>query len=92
MKYIIRRDVTFGWNHTIYDTDSMTRTESSGCGTYGNERTVVMTEEEMRQFINNRELAELKNFRYEMAKLQAKYDEKLKEIENFKKALDNKSA
>lgn len=90
MKYVIRRDCTFGWDFTTYDTETMTRTRDSGCSDYGTKESKEMTKEEMRQFISNRELAELKNFHYEMTKLKQRYDEKFAEIEKFKKALDNR--
>jgi hypothetical protein len=90
MKYTISRDCTFGWDFTVYDTETMTRTRNSGCGDYGSTQSTEMTEEEMRQFINNRELSELKNFHYEIKRLKQRYDEKFEEIEKFKKALDNR--
>lgn len=90
MKYTIKRNCTFGWDFITYDTETMTRIITNSYGAYGSKKTEKITEKEMRQFINDRELAELRNFRYEMAKLQQEYDKKFAEIKNFKKALDNR--
>lgn len=89
MKYAINKSGVFGYDYIIYDTETLTRTCKSGCGQYGSEQVKTMTIEEMRQFINDRELEELKNYHYEMAKLQQKYEEILVKIQKFKKALDN---
>ena len=87
MKYVIERDCTFGYDFIIYDTETMTCTKIDN---YGSNESEEITEEKMRQSINDRELAEFRNFHYEMTKLQQKYDEKFAEIKKFKKALDNR--
>lgn len=91
MKYTINRSDYFGFDYDIYDSETLTKTTRRGSGEYVSERTTQMTEEEMKAFAHNKYVSLLEDMRYEMRKLQERYDEKLKTIEEFEKAIDKRS-
>lgn len=90
MKYTINRSDYFGFDYDIYDSETLTMTNRRGSGEYVNERVTQMTEEEMKAFAHKMYVSLLEDMRYEMRKLQEKYDEKLKTIREFEKAIDKR--
>lgn len=82
------KDLWFGHTEEIYDTETLTRTVVEISGSYENTYVQQMTKEQMLTYAKNREVMELRNYEYEMKKLQESYEEKLAEIRKFQKALD----
>lgn len=91
MKYTINRTDYFGFDYDVYDSETLTMTTRRGSGVYVSEHTSQMTEEEMKAFAQKKYVSLLEDMRYEMRKLQEKYDKKLKTIKEFEKAIDKQS-
>lgn len=90
MKYVIDHSYYFSCEYDTYDTDTLTKTNVRGYGEYESQRVTQMTEEEMREFAHKKYVSLLEDMRYEISQVQKLYDEKIKKIKDFEKALDNR--
>ena len=87
MKYTINRSQYFGFDYDVYDSETLTKTTVSGCGDYKTTRVKSLTVEEMREFAQKQYTNTLTSMYRELQKLQEKYDEELKTIQDFEKSL-----
>ena len=87
MKYTIDYSQYFGFNYDVYDSETLTKTTVSGCGDYKTTREKSLTVEEMREFAQKQYTNTLKSMYRDLQKLQEKYDEELKKIQDFEKSL-----
>lgn len=87
MKLTINRSQYFGFDYDVYDSETLTKTTVSGCGDYKNTREKSLTVEEMQAFAQQQYTDTLKSMYRELQKLQEKYDEELKKIQDFEKSL-----
>lgn len=93
MKYTISRSDYFGIDYDVYDSETLTKTNHRGSssGEFMCEYTTQMTEEEMKAFAHEKYVSLLESMRCEILKIQEKYDEKIKVIQEFEKAIDKRS-
>ena len=93
MKYTISRSDYFGIDYDVYDSETLTKTNHRGSssGEFMCEYATQMTEEEMKAFAHEKYVSLLEEMRREILKIQEKYDEKIKTIQEFEKAIDKRS-
>jgi hypothetical protein len=93
MKYTISRSDYFGIDYDVYDSETLTKTNHRGSsiGEFMCEYATQMTEEEMKAFAHEKYVSLLEEMRREILKIQEKYDEKIKVIQEFEKAIDKRS-
>lgn len=89
MKYKIDNSDYFCMDYTVYDSETLTKTDThaSSTGEYLVQRVTEMSEEEMLAFAHNVYVKHLEKMNSEIQKIQAKYAEKIKDIRDFEQAV-----
>lgn len=71
-----------------YDSETLVKTIETSTGSMENKKEIPMTKEEMLAFVQKEYTDLLKAMHKEIKVIQEKYDERIKRLEEFTKALD----